>query len=303
MDILNILKRLRDDIKTWVTNNINVLNQKIDNIESKANKINSETPVVWSGDYFQISENSVKNGLCVKIDQTNSSGNDEGLYGLTAYIGMTDYSTGDTPLWYSQVETYTFPSTIYVPCDGSVIVGPLTDWEYWGTEYYYQFSRVADNSIEIYDVVNLDLEDVRNEIPKAIKTIDDRQESVIVDSEYGESFWEYNLTDKNTKIICECDNCGTIYLYNPGTGIEMTCDVKDYSKTKYVLPDDLYYGDLKSPIDENWKAGTNVSVSGGTWNKITVQKYNNDLACKVATLEYKVEQLTNTVDTLMNGEW
>lgn len=199
--------------------------------------------------------------------------------------------------------TYTFPSTIYVPCDGSVIVGPLTDWEYWGTEYYYQFSRIADNSIEIYDVANLDLEDVRNEIPKAVRTIGDRQESVIVDSEYGESYWEYNLTDKNTKIICECNNYGTIYLYNPGTGIEMTCDVKDYSKTKYVLPDDLYYGDLKSPIDENWKANTNVSVSGGTWNKITVQKYNNDLACKVATLEYKVEQLTNTVDTLMNGEW
>lgn len=65
---------------------------------NKANKINDELPVSWSGDYFQISENSVKNGLCVKIDQTNSSGNDEGLYGLTAYIGMTDYSTGDTPL-------------------------------------------------------------------------------------------------------------------------------------------------------------------------------------------------------------
>lgn len=31
MDILNILKRLRDDIKTWVTNNLNVLNTKIDN--------------------------------------------------------------------------------------------------------------------------------------------------------------------------------------------------------------------------------------------------------------------------------
>ena len=31
MDILNILKRLRDDIKTWVTNNINILNTKIDN--------------------------------------------------------------------------------------------------------------------------------------------------------------------------------------------------------------------------------------------------------------------------------
>ena len=31
MDILNILKRLRDDIKTWVTNNINVLNTKINN--------------------------------------------------------------------------------------------------------------------------------------------------------------------------------------------------------------------------------------------------------------------------------
>ena len=30
MDILNILKRLRDDIKLWVINNINVLNTKID---------------------------------------------------------------------------------------------------------------------------------------------------------------------------------------------------------------------------------------------------------------------------------
>lgn len=31
MDILNALVRLRDDIKTWVTNNINSLNTKIDN--------------------------------------------------------------------------------------------------------------------------------------------------------------------------------------------------------------------------------------------------------------------------------
>jgi hypothetical protein len=30
MDISNILKRLRDDIKIWVVNNINALNQKID---------------------------------------------------------------------------------------------------------------------------------------------------------------------------------------------------------------------------------------------------------------------------------
>jgi hypothetical protein len=31
MNILNALARLRDDIKTWVTNNINNLNTKIDN--------------------------------------------------------------------------------------------------------------------------------------------------------------------------------------------------------------------------------------------------------------------------------
>lgn len=31
MNILNALTRLRDDIKTWVTNNINSLNTKIDN--------------------------------------------------------------------------------------------------------------------------------------------------------------------------------------------------------------------------------------------------------------------------------
>lgn len=31
MNILNVLARLRDDIKTWVTNNINNLNTKIDN--------------------------------------------------------------------------------------------------------------------------------------------------------------------------------------------------------------------------------------------------------------------------------
>lgn len=31
MDILNILKRLRDDIKLWATNNMNILNTKIDN--------------------------------------------------------------------------------------------------------------------------------------------------------------------------------------------------------------------------------------------------------------------------------
>lgn len=31
MDILNILKRLRDDIKLWATNNMNVLNTKIEN--------------------------------------------------------------------------------------------------------------------------------------------------------------------------------------------------------------------------------------------------------------------------------
>lgn len=31
MNILNALARLRDDIKTWVTNNINSLNTKIDN--------------------------------------------------------------------------------------------------------------------------------------------------------------------------------------------------------------------------------------------------------------------------------
>lgn len=35
MDILNILKRLRDDIKTWVTNNLYFLNTQIEN---KVNK-------------------------------------------------------------------------------------------------------------------------------------------------------------------------------------------------------------------------------------------------------------------------
>lgn len=30
MDILNILKQLRDDLKTWVTNNLSALNAKID---------------------------------------------------------------------------------------------------------------------------------------------------------------------------------------------------------------------------------------------------------------------------------
>ena len=30
MNILNALKQLRDDIKTWVTNNLNALNAKID---------------------------------------------------------------------------------------------------------------------------------------------------------------------------------------------------------------------------------------------------------------------------------
>ena len=30
MNILNILKQLRDDIKEWVTNNLNALNAKID---------------------------------------------------------------------------------------------------------------------------------------------------------------------------------------------------------------------------------------------------------------------------------
>lgn len=31
MNILNALARLRDDIKTWATNNLNALNTKIDN--------------------------------------------------------------------------------------------------------------------------------------------------------------------------------------------------------------------------------------------------------------------------------
>ena len=30
MDILNTLKQLRDDLKIWVTNNLNALNAKID---------------------------------------------------------------------------------------------------------------------------------------------------------------------------------------------------------------------------------------------------------------------------------
>ena len=30
MNILNALKQLRDDLKTWVTNNLNALNAKID---------------------------------------------------------------------------------------------------------------------------------------------------------------------------------------------------------------------------------------------------------------------------------
>lgn len=41
MDILNALKQLRDDLKTWVTNNINALNVKINSINDSV----GDTPV------------------------------------------------------------------------------------------------------------------------------------------------------------------------------------------------------------------------------------------------------------------
>lgn len=48
MNILNALKQLRDDIKTWVTNNLNALNAKIDektiSIDSELNS-KSTNPV------------------------------------------------------------------------------------------------------------------------------------------------------------------------------------------------------------------------------------------------------------------
>lgn len=58
MDILNILKRLRDDLKTWVTNNLNALNIKINN---KVDKI--EGKVLSTNDFTDAYKDKVDSAL------------------------------------------------------------------------------------------------------------------------------------------------------------------------------------------------------------------------------------------------
>jgi hypothetical protein len=86
MDILNILKQLRDDIKIWVTNNINALNAKID-----------EKTIPIDNELNSTSTNPVQNQAIAKeIDSINDRvGNTPVATQISQAINAQEHFSGD----------------------------------------------------------------------------------------------------------------------------------------------------------------------------------------------------------------
>lgn len=213
MNILDALKQLRDDIKTWVTNNLNALNAKIDEktipIDNKLNTT-STNPV----------QNKVITNAINNIPRFSGDYND-----LTNAPNITEDESGN------MIIADESGNIIFkVDANGTNTTALILNGEKAATEEYVD-AAIAElptpdvsGQINEHNVSGTAHEDIRQAI---INTKEELSESIVAESE------EWKVVDGNGNIIFSVDADGAHTT-------ELTLDGKEAATKEYV--DNVFNG-------------------------------------------------------------
>lgn len=310
MDILNILKQLRDDLKTWVTNNLNALNAKIDEktipidsvldteslnpIQNKAvaEKINDLSNEIankssFSGDYNDlinapnIAED--ENGDLIIVDENGN---------VIFKVDTDGVHTTDITSNGKKVATET-----YVDEAIDKIEFPETDLSGYATETYVD-NKVADLVDSAPELLN-----TLNELATAIENHEDAYDALLetvgnkatheelenIKNELSESITseteEFHIVDEQENIIASIDENGISTTTVTANNIV----VNGNDVEEHLLNSNIH---VTLEEKESWNNKSNFS---GSYNDLTDKPSEIDLSNYA--LNSSVEENKNLINT------
>lgn len=224
MDILNVFKKLRDDLKVWVTNNLNALNTKID-----------ETTVPIDNELSSTSTNPVQNKVIKQaIDNIPTFSGD--YNDLTNAPDISEDGSGN------MVITDESGNIIFkADADGIHTTAVSLNGEAAATEKY------VDDAVANIDIPEVDFTGYATEdfvTTAVVSAKEELSESIVAESdewkvvdEAGNIIFSVDATGAHTtELTLNGENAATeSYVDNAIENIEFpTTDLTDYATKKYV---------------------------------------------------------------------